>query len=247
MEILGIDIGGSGIKGAPVDTETGSLLKERCRIPTPDSAKPLPVAEAVAELARSFNWQGFVGCGFPAVVQNGVARTAANISKKWIDLDAATLFSEHTGCPVRVVNDADAAGLAEMAFGAGKGRKGVVMIITLGTGIGTAIFSDGVLVPNTELGHITINGEDAETRAADSARKREDLSWDDWAKRVDVYLRELERLFWPDLFILGGGVSKKYEKFIQHLTVKAQVVPAELKNEAGIVGAALAARSLQNG
>lgn len=244
MKILGIDVGGSGIKGAPVDTETGELLAPRYRIPTPENGKPKPMAKVVAEVAGHFEWQGPIGVGFPAPIQGGVALTAANIHQKWIGTHAANLFADATGCPVRVINDADAAGLAEMAFGAGKHREGVVLIVTIGTGLGTCVFTDGVLLPNCEFGHIEIECEDAEWRASDAARKREDLSWKAWSKRFDRYLRTLERLIWPDLIILGGGVSKKHDKFIPRLTVQAEVVPAELLNEAGIVGAALAARAL---
>jgi polyphosphate glucokinase len=244
MEILGIDIGGSGIKGAPVDTETGALLASRFRLPTPSSAKPRAVAKTVDKVVQHFDWQGPVGCGFPAAMRDGVALTAANVHKKWIGTDAAALFAEASGCPTCVLNDADAAGLAEMAFGAGRGRKGVVLIVTVGTGLGTALFTDGRLLPNTELGHIEIRGEDAEVWATDAARKREKMSWQKWAVHLDEYLRTLERLLWPGLIILGGGVSKKSKRFFPYLTVQAKVVPAQLLNEAGIVGAALAAQSL---
>jgi polyphosphate glucokinase len=241
LEILGIDIGGSGIKGAPVDTETGALLAPRCRIQTPKPAKPRPVAAVVAEIARHFDWTGPVGCGFPAAMRQGVALTAANIHKKWIGTNAAELFSESTGCPVTVINDADAAGLAEMAFGAGQDKGGVVLIVTIGTGLGTALFTNGHLLPNAELGHIEIHGFDAESRASDAVRKREKLAWRKWAGRLDEYLHHLEGLIWPDLIILGGGVSKKHDRFIPYLTVQAEVVPAQLLNEAGIVGAGMAA------
>jgi len=244
MDILGIDVGGSGIKGAPVDTETGALLAPRRRLPTPSPSKPRAVARTVAKIARHFDWHGPMGCGFPAPVREGVTLTAANVHKKWIGTDAAALFAETTGCPTCVVNDADAAGLAEMTFGAGQGRQGVVLIVTIGTGLGTALFTDGHLLPNTELGHIEIRGQDAELRASGAARKRETLSWKEWAARFDEYLRTLERLFWPDLIVLGGGVSRRSERFLSYLTVQAEVVPARLLNEAGIVGAALAARSL---
>ncbi|HEY5668656.1 MAG TPA: ROK family protein [Anaerolineales bacterium] len=243
-EILGIDIGGTGIKGAPVDVENGSLLAPRFRLLTPSPSKPKPMAETVAEIARHFAWTGPIGCGFPALVQAGVVRSAANIHKKWIGVDAQALFADVTGCPVIVLNDADAAGLAEMTFGAGRGRNGVVMIITIGTGLGTALFLDGQLVPNTELGHIEIGGQDAELRASDAARQRDKLSWKRWAKRFNKYLNTLERLFSPDLFILGGGASKKHEKFIPLLSVRAEILPAQLLNEAGIIGAALAARTV---
>lgn len=244
MKILGIDIGGSGIKGAPVDTELGKMLSERYRIPTPEGAKPRDVAEVVGQIAQHFEWQGPIGAGFPAVIQGGIARTAANVDKSWIGTGVDELFAEATGCPVRVLNDADVAGIAEMRFGAGRGRQGVVFIITIGTGLGTAVFSNGVLVPNTELGHIEMDCQDAEWQAADSARQREGLKWREWALRFDRYLNRLHDLFWPDLFILGGGASKKMEKFEGILTVETEVVPAQLFNEAGIVGAAIAAEAL---
>lgn len=242
MNILGIDIGGSGIKGAPVDTARGEILAERIRLPTPEPSKPKAVAEVVAEIALRFNWQGPIGCGFPAALRRGVALTAANIHQSWIGTDVAELFGEATGCPCVVINDADAAGLGEMHFGAGRRhQQSVVLVITVGTGIGTAIFVDGRLVPNTELGHIEINGLEAEAWASDAARKREDLKWDVWAARFDTYLQTMERLFWPDLIILGGGIVKKQEKFMPLLKVRVPVVPAQLGNNAGIVGAALAA------
>jgi polyphosphate glucokinase len=196
----------------------------------------------VAEIARHFDWNGPIGCGFPAVVQQGITRTAANVDKAWIDADAARLISEATGCPVKVMNDADVAGLAEMTFGAGQGRMGVVLVVTIGTGLGTALFTNGMLLPNTELGHIEIDGKDAELLASDAARKREDLSWNIWAARFDTYLNRLQALIWPDLIILGGGASKKYEKFAAYLTVKTEIVIAEALNEAGIIGAALAGK-----
>ena len=242
MKVLGIDVGGSGIKGAPVDTKTGELLAPRFRIPTPKSAKPKPVARVVAEIARRFDWEGPIGCGFPAAVQRGVARTAANIDQSWIGTHVAQIFSEKCGCPVTVINDADAAGLAEMAFGAGKGCDGVVLIVTIGTGLGTSLFTDGVLLPNTELGHIEIDCEDAELNASDAARKRDELSWKKWGYRFNEYLTSLEKLVWPNLIILGGGASKNHDKFFKYLTVQAEVVPAATLNEAGIIGAALAVR-----
>jgi polyphosphate glucokinase len=241
MKILGIDVGGTGIKGAPVNTKTGELLAPRYRLLTPQPSKPTAVAVVVGEIANHFNWQGLIGAGFPSVIQHGVARTAANIHKSWINTDAAVLFSKATNCPVTVVNDADAAGIAEMAFGAGKGRDGVVLLVTIGTGLGTSVFIDGHLLPNTEFGHIEIDCKDAELLASDAARKEHNLSWKKWAARLDTYLLRLEALIWPDLIILGGGVSKKHEKFIPRLNVQAEVVPAETLNEAGIIGAALAA------
>ncbi len=243
-KILGIDIGGSGIKGAIVHTKKGELITERHRIPTPSPATPGEVSEIIGEMVKHFKWKGAVGCGFPAVIQNGVARTAANVDKTWIGTNVNNLFNEITGCPVFAVNDADAAGMAEMKFGAGNGNKGVVILITVGTGIGTVIFSRGKLVPNTELGHVLLNTMEAEEYASDAVRKKLDLSWEDWAKRFNEYLVYMEKLFWPDLFILGGGASKKDQKFFEHLTVKTPIVPAQLLNNAGIVGAALTAKEM---
>lgn len=242
MHILGIDVGGSGIKGAPVDTETGTLLAERLRIVTPEKAEPQPVAEVAAQIAQAFDWDGPIGIGFPAPIKSGIAKMAANISEDWIGVNADQLFTEVTRCPCKVGNDADVAGMAEMTFGAGKGRMGTVIMITLGTGIGTAIFSNGHLLPNAEFGHLEIKGKDAESKASDAARQREELSWKKFAKRLNRYLNTMEKLFWPDLFIIGGGVSKKHEKFLPLLTLQTEVVPAQFENEAGIVGAALFGR-----
>lgn len=239
MDVLGIDVGGSGIKGAPVNIKTGELLAERVRIKTPKKAEPGPVAKVVAEIAASFNWRGPIGIGFPAPIKHGVVMMAANISQKWVGMDADKLFTNITGNKCKVGNDADVAGFAEMKFGAGKGNSGTVIMITLGTGIGTAIFYNGHLLPNTEFGHLDIDGEDAEYRASDAAREREDLSWKKYAKRLNAYLDQMEKLFWPDLIIIGGGVSKLHEKFIPLLKVQSKVVPAQFQNEAGIVGAAL--------
>jgi polyphosphate glucokinase len=238
--VLGIDIGGTGIKGAPVDTASGKLLADRHRILTPDPATPEAVAGVVAQVARFFDWRGEAGATFPAVVKHGVAMSAANVDRRWIGTDAAHVFSEAIGGEVTVVNDADAAGIAEMQFGAGRNVGGVVMMITLGTGIGSALFVDGVLVPNTELGHLQLDGRDAERRAAESVRESEDLSWKQWSKRLDEYFDMLNELFTPDLFIIGGGVSKKADKFVPRLSTGAKVVPAQLLNDAGIVGAAMA-------
>jgi polyphosphate glucokinase len=243
MQILGIDIGGSGIKGAPVDTQTGELMADRIRIKTPKKAEPQPVAEVVAQIARAFEWKGPVGIGFPAPIKTGVAMMAANISDKWIGTNADELFTKTTGCPSTTINDADAAGLAEMEFGAGRGQPGTVIMITLGTGIGTAIFHRGKLLPNTEFGHLDMKGRDAEHRASDAVRQMENLSWKKYARRLNRYLSAMEKLFWPDLFIVGGGISKQSEKYIPLLTIDTPVVPAQFLNEAGIVGAALAART----
>jgi polyphosphate glucokinase len=242
MQILGIDIGGTGIKGAPVDTDTGEMLDTRYRVLTPNKAKPGGVARCVAEVAQHFTWNGPVGCGFPAVIRGGVVYTAANIHKSWIGTDAAALFGERTGCAVHVLNDADAAGLAEVTFGAGKGCKGVILVATIGTGIGTALFTDGRLLPNSEFGHLQIRGKDAEWRASDAVRKAKRLTWKRWAKQLDEFLVTMEKLVWPDLIILGGGVIKEYERFLPWLSVRTEVVPAQFLNEAGIVGAALAAK-----
>lgn len=241
MEMLGIDIGGTGIKGAPVDLATGALLAERFRLPTPSPATPQAVGAVVAEVARHFAWQGPIGCGFPAIIRQGKVCTAFHVDKSWLDCNAERVFHDATGCPVTVLNDADAAGLAEMRFGAGQGRRGVVLLLTLGTGIGSALFLNGQLVPNTELGHLEVRGKDAETRAAASVREAKKLSWKKWARRVDEYLQAVEKYMSPDVIILGGGISKKHDKFLPRLTVKTEVVPAQLLNEAGIVGAALAA------
>jgi len=240
MPILGIDVGGSGIKGAPVNTETGELMAERVRIKTPKEAEPEPIAEVVAEIANSFNWKERIGIGFPAPIKGGVAMMAANISEKWVGLNADELFTKTTGCTCRLINDADAAGLAEMKFGAGRGQPGTVIMITLGTGIGTAIFHRGHLLPNAEFGYLDMNGKEAEHRASDAVRQREDLSWKKYAKRLNKYLAEMEKLFWPDLFIVGGGISKQSEKYIPLLDIETPIVPAQFLNEAGIVGAALA-------
>ena len=241
MQILGIDVGGSGIKGAPVDTETGKLLAERIRIKTPKKGEPEPIANVVKQIAESFNWNGPIGIGFPAPIKGGVAMMAANVSEKWVGTNADALFSKITGCECTLVNDADAAGLAEMTFGAGSGQPGTVIMITLGTGIGTAIFHRGHLLPNTEFGHLEINGKDAEFRASAFARERDKLSWKKYAKRLNRYLNTMENLVWPDLFVIGGGISKDSVKFLPLLTIETPVVPAQLLNDAGIVGAALGA------
>jgi polyphosphate glucokinase len=243
MNILGIDVGGSGIKGAPVDITTGALTAERYRIKTPRGAEPEPVAETVTKIASYFDWKGPIGIGFPAPIKGGAAMMAANISEKWVGVNADELFSKATGCPCTTINDADAAGLAEIAFGAGLGQPGTVIMLTLGTGIGTAIFHNGKLLPNTEFGHLEMNRRDAEARASDFARQRDNLSWKKYAKRLNRYLAVMEKLFWPNLFIIGGGISKEHEKFLPLLTVDTPVVPAQQFNEAGIVGAALAART----
>lgn len=224
-----------------MDVATGTLTAERLRVPTPEPAMPRPVAAVVGEIISHFEWDGAVGCTFPAVVRSGVTMTAANVDRSWIGTDARRLLSGATGCHVTVLNDADAAGIAEMTFGAGKGRAGAVVVVTLGTGIGTALFLDGKLLPNTELGHIQIRGKAAESRAAESVRERKNLTWEQWADRLQEYFGVLEDLLAPDLFIVGGGVSKKSENFLPLLDLRTEIVVAQLLNEAGIVGAALAA------
>ncbi|TMR96756.1 polyphosphate--glucose phosphotransferase [Nonomuraea basaltis] len=237
MNVLGIDIGGSGIKGAPVDTEAGRLIEERLRVPTPQPAGPDDVAGVVASIVRHFAWNGPVGVTFPGVVVDGVVRSAANVDRSWLGVDAAALFGGAT-----VLNDADAAGVAEMTFGRGRGERGTVLVLTFGTGIGSALFTDGTLVPNTELGHLELHGKDAEHRASARVREEHDLSWEKWAERVQEYLEHVEMLFSPSLIVIGGGASRKAGKFLPHITLATPVVPAALENEAGIIGAALAAR-----
>jgi polyphosphate glucokinase len=244
MDVLGIDIGGSGIKGAPVDLAAGRFARDRLRVDTPRPSAPKAVAEVVRTIVEHFDWSGSVGVTFPGVVVGGVARSAANVDKRWIGLDADALFTETTGCPVTVLNDADAAGVAEMTFGAGRGRGGVVLMLTFGTGIGSALFVDGTLVPNTELGHLELGGKEAEHRASGQVREVKGLSWEKWAERVEAYLRHIDALFSPGLIIVGGGVSKKSDRFLPLIDgVTAEVVPAALHNDAGIIGAAMAARA----
>lgn len=235
---LGIDIGGSGIKGAPVDVVTGRLLAERVRLETPAKGKPAEVLDVVAQVARSFDTEGPIGVTFPGVVVRGTIHTSANMHKDWIGFNLQAELRRKLRRPIVAMNDADAAGVAEMTYGAGRRAKGVVVMITLGTGIGCAVFNDGVLLPNTEFGHLEIDGVDAETRAAARVRDEESLSWPQYAKRLERYLRHLDGLLWPDLVIIGGGVSKKAEKFLPLLDVRCKVTPAKLFNDAGIVGAA---------
>ena len=244
MHILGIDIGGTGIKGAPVDTKTGELLDIRHRIPTPSPATPESVINTVADIVDYFNWHGPVGCGFPAAIKNETVMTAANIDKSWIGLNAGKNIERKIKCPTHMVNDVDAAGLAEVAFGAGKKEKGVVIMAAVGTGIGTALISNGHLFENSELGHLLLHGQIAEKYTSNAVRKNLDLSWEEFSDRLSDYLQRLEDLFWPDLFIIGGGVSKHHETFFPMLKIHTKIVPATLLNNAGIVGAALAARHM---
>ncbi|NBC82141.1 MAG: ROK family protein [Bacteroidetes bacterium] len=241
--VLGIDVGGSGIKGALVDTKKGIMTTERHRIETPQPATPEAVVKTIYEISRHFNWKGPIGIGFPAVVQNGLVKTASNIDNSWIGVDIDALVKNMTGLPAFAVNDADAAGMAEMSFGAGMDMKGTIMLVTIGTGLGTVMFTRGKLLANTELGHVLLkNGMEAELYASDAARKNEDLSWEDWARRFNEYLLYIENLFWPELFIIGGGASKKEGKFFDYLTVDTPVVAAMLQNDAGIIGAAMSAK-----
>ncbi|MFJ6721318.1 polyphosphate--glucose phosphotransferase [Streptomyces sp. NPDC091259] len=244
MEIFGVDIGGTGIKGAPVDLDRGEPTHERLKLATPHPATPEGVADVVVEVVRHFDWEGPVGVTFPGVVTDGVTRTAANMDPAWVGVDTQSLLTSRLGGrPVTVLNDADAAGVAEMTYGAGRGRAGTVILLTLGTGIGSALFTDGRLVANTELGHLELHGHDAEKRASVKAKEDAEMTWERWARRVQKYLEHVEMLFSPQLFIIGGGVSRKPEKFLPLIEgVRAEIVPAQLRNNAGIVGAAMAAR-----
>ncbi|MFF5564449.1 polyphosphate--glucose phosphotransferase [Streptomyces sp. NPDC012623] len=242
MNVFGVDIGGSGIKGAPVDLDRGDLVEPRYKVLTPHPATPEAVADGVVEVVRHFGWSGPVGITFPGVVTGSVIRTAANVDKAWIGTDAGQVLGDRLNLRATVLNDADAAGVAEMAFGAGQGRKGTVFLLTFGTGIGSALFVDGKLVPNTELGHLELHGHEAEKHASTKAKDDADLSWHHWAHRVQKYLAHVEMLFSPELFIIGGGVSRKADKFLPLIEgIRAEIVPAELQNNAGIVGAAMAA------
>ncbi len=249
MEILGIDIGGSGIKGALVNIKEGKLTSERHRIATPKPATPTSVAATVAEMVKHFEWKGAFGCAFPARIRRGVALTASNIDRSWIGTDVEKLLADKTGLTARVLNDADAAGVAEMAFGAGRNREDVVLLLTFGTGIGSALFVNDVLIPNTEFGHIVVNGMVGEHFASDRIREEEKLGWKRWAQRVQKYLDRVEFLMSPDLIIIGGGVSKpkRWAKFSDSLVSQAELVPAELENLAGIIGAAYSARPITKG
>jgi polyphosphate glucokinase len=241
MHVLGVDIGGSGIKGAVVETTTGTLVSARRRVKTPRRSTPENIANEVAGIAEHLHWSGLIGCGMPGPLKDGLIMTANNIDKSWLGRKAEDVFSAACGRTVKVVNDADAAGMAEMQFGCGQELKGVVVFLTLGTGIGSALFIDGTLVPNTEFGQVEIRGKRGELRAAARLRKEKGLSWKAWGKRLDEYMHAVEALVWPDCFILGGGVSRNSDKFIHRITTRAQVKAAQLRNEAGIIGAALLA------
>jgi polyphosphate glucokinase len=239
---FGIDIGGSGMKAAVVDLDTGELVSERRRIRTPQPATPTAMADVVRELVSAHEWSGPVGVGFPGIVRRGVVHSAANIDDSWLGVDANAVFSAACGSDVTMVNDADAAGLAEMRWGVGRGVDGVVLLLTFGTGIGSGLFVDGTLVPNTELGHLELDGRDAETHAAASARERDGISWTQWASRVERYLQHVEMLFSPDLIIVGGGASKQAERWLPQIEITTPIEPAAMANNAGIAGAALAER-----
>lgn len=244
MQVLGIDIGGTGMKGAVVDTIRGELVTDRHRIPTPSPATPKEMINTVLQIVEHFDWDGPIGCGFPAAIKHDIVMTASNIDKSWIGVKAAKKIKKKTGCLTHLVNDVDAAGLAEMSFGAGKGNNDTVLMIAAGTGIGTALFTEGELVPNTELGHIPLHGASAEKYAANSVRKKLGLSIEEWAGRFNEYLALVEFLLWPDLIILGGGISKQSDKFLSLLDTKCEIVPAQMLNNAGIIGAAVGAQKL---
>ena len=236
---LGVDIGGSGIKGAVVDLATGALVGERYKVLTPQPATPTAVAGAVAEVVRHLDWDEPFAATFPAPVVDGIARTAANVDPSWVGTNIEETLGAATGLAVTAMNDADAAGVAEAGFGAARDHAGLVIVTTLGTGIGTALIYRGVLIPNSELGHLEVDGSDAERRASAAARERDDLSWGDWAERLERYYQALERYLWPELFVVGGGISRKADKFLDRLHLRTPIVAAKLRNEAGIVGAAL--------
>lgn len=241
MEILGIDIGGSGIKGALVNAETGEMLTERFRIPTPKSKKPKDMAKVVAEIVEHFNYEGPVGCGFPSIVKNGVCKSSGNLDKSWVGVNIDELFTEYTGHEFTVLNDADAAGYASMNYGVGKGKNGLVVMITIGTGLGSGAFYNGVLIPNFELGQIPYKKyKKIEKWAAASAKEREDLSFKKWGKRFNKFLKLVELIVCPDLIIVGGGTSKNWEEFNHRIKIETEVVKADLMNHAGIIGAAVA-------
>ena len=244
--VLGIDIGGSGIKGAIVNVKTGEMTTDKHRIPTPEPSTPEAVVDTIKQIAKKLGWKGPIGVGFPGVMQHGVVKTAANVDDGWLDVDLEKLLEKRTGSKSVAVNDADAAGMAEIKFGAGRKNKGVVIMLTVGTGIGCALFTQGKLVPNCEWGHICLSGniENAEQWTSDAARKNFDLTWDEWMQRLNLYINYIEEMFWPDLIVIGGGLAKKLEKNGIPFKTRTKIVPAQLLNEAGIIGAAVSARKL---
>lgn len=244
-QYFGIDIGGSGIKGALVDALNGELIGERLRVDTPQPSTPQAVAEAVRTLVVDMGkYNGPVGCTFPSIVKSGVMHSAANVDKGWIGTDGTTLFTNTVGMPFHILNDADAAGVAEMTFGAGQAVPGVVIMLTFGTGIGSAVFHNGILLPNTEFGHLHLHNKIAEARAAARVKEEKDLSWSKWGGRVNEFLQHLDFIFSPDMFIIGGGISKRFDRFIEYIDVNAKVVPAKYLNDSGIIGAAMAAAEI---
>jgi len=245
--ILGVDIGGTGIKGAIVNIKTGELITERHRIPTPQPATPQAVSQTFADLVNHFKWTDKIGCGFPAIIKNGVACSASNIDQSWLGVNVTDLLQKASNCPVIVCNDADVAGWAEMEFGIGKNKKGVVILLTVGTGIGSAMFINGELMPNTELGHLFLRKQRvvAEKITSNHIRKTRKLKWSKWTKRFNKYINHLERLFTPDLIIIGGGISKHYAEFSPHLQVETPMAPAQMLNNAGIIGAAVLSSKIQ--
>ncbi|NQW27038.1 MAG: ROK family protein [Flammeovirgaceae bacterium] len=246
MNVLGIDVGGTGIKGGVVDVLTGKLITERKRFDTPIPSSPENVINTILQLIKFFNWEHQIGCGFPSVIQNGIVKTASNIDKNWIGLNPGLLLSKATGCKVQVLNDVDSAGYAEIKFGAGAGQAGNIIVLAAGTGIGSAIFRDQVLYPNSELGFVKVKGKFGEHYASNAVREEENLSWAQWGDRFSQYLIKLENLLWPDLFILGGGVSKKFNEYENFFTCRTPIVPAQFENNAGIIGAALASKDYFN-
>ncbi len=244
--VLGIDIGGSGIKGAIVNVKSGKMTTDKYRIPTPEPSTPEAVVDTIKQIAKKFNWEGPIGVGFPGVIQHGVVKTAANVDNGWMNVDLEKLLEKRTGSRSIAINDADAAGMAEMKYGAGKKNKGVVIMLTIGTGIGCVLFTEGKMVPNCEWGHFCLPGgiEDAEKWASDAARKNFDLTWDEWMQRLKTYINYIEDMFWPDLIIIGGGFAKKLKKNGIPFETRTKIVPAQQQNEAGIVGAAVVAKKL---
>lgn len=242
MVVLGIDIGGSGMKGALVNSKTGEMLTERFRIPTPESRKPQEMAEVVKKIVEHFNHKGPVGCGFPTIIRHGICKSKGNLHKSWVNVNVRELFSKVTGLPVTVINDADAAGYATMNYGIGRDKEGFVVMITIGTGLGSGAFFNGELIPNFELGQIPYKKyKKIETWAAASAKENEELTFKEWGKRFNIFLKYVDLLISPDWIILGGGTSKQFDEYKDYITIETPVIPAELRNQAGIVGAAAAA------
>ncbi len=241
--VLGLDIGGTGIKAAIVNTSTGKLVTERMKVPTPQPSTPKAIIQIIKGIVQKLNWSGLIGCGFPSVIKDGVACTAANIDDSWISVNVEEFFSNELKLPVVAINDADAAGITEINFGAGVNKKGTVLLLTLGTGIGSALFIDGILVPNTELGHLIFKGTAAEKYCSNAARIAKELTYEKWGKRLNKFLLHIERVMTPHYIILGGGVSKKFNNYKEYIKTSCSVVPAITKNEAGVIGAALAAKT----